>query len=123
MAELTKAHIEKLVIQFYQQVQKDDLLGPIFNDVAKVDWEQHIPLLCQFWNNIMLKTNEYHGNAYLKHVMLGQQTNIREEHFSRWLALFQQEARKHLPATAAKEIMQRASLIATSLKYGMNITG
>lgn len=46
------------------------ILAPIFNDFAKVDWDEHIPLLCQFWNSIMLKTNEYRGNAYAKHVLL-----------------------------------------------------
>ncbi|MCD6048349.1 MAG: hypothetical protein K0S08_1996 [Gammaproteobacteria bacterium] len=119
MTELTKAHIEKLVIHFYQRVQKDDVLGPIFNNTAQVDWEHHIPLLCKFWNNIMLKTNEYHGNAYMKHVLIGQQVDIQDAHFSRWLALFQEEAPKHLPPEAAKEIIEKATLIAQSLKYGM----
>jgi hemoglobin len=119
MTELTKTHIENLVTHFYQRVQKDDLLSPVFNDTARVDWEHHIPLLCKFWNNIMLKTNEYHGNAYLKHVLIGQQVEIQEAHFARWLALFQEEAAKHLPAEAAKEIVEKATLIAQSLKYGM----
>lgn len=119
MTELTKAHIEQLVTHFYQRVQKDDLLGPVFNDIAKVDWEHHIPLLCQFWNSIMLKTHEYHGSAYMKHVLIGQQTDIQETHFTRWLKLFRQEAKKHLPAQAAAEIIQRAELIGNSLKFGM----
>lgn len=119
MAELTKAHIEKLVRHFYGRVQQDELLGPIFNDTAKVDWEHHIPLLCQFWNSVMLKTHEYHGNAYVKHVLIGEQVEVQETHFSRWLDLFQQEAIKHLPAAAAEEIVQRASLIGRSLRFAM----
>lgn len=119
MTELTQEHIEKLVTHFYSRIQEDELLGPIFNDVAHVDWAHHIPLLCQFWNSVMLKTNEYRGNAYAKHVMLGTQTDIQEIHFTRWLTLFQEEANKHLPAPAATEIIKRASLIAESLMYGM----
>lgn len=118
MNELKK-DIENLVRHFYQRVNEDELLSPIFNQVAQVDWENHIPLLCKFWNNILLKTNEYHGNAYMKHVLIGQQTQIKEAHFIRWLDLFQEEAKKHLPPEIAQDIIHKASLIAQSLKYGM----
>lgn len=119
MTELNKTHIEKLVTHFYQKVQNDELLGPIFNDVAQVDWNEHIPLLCQFWNSVMLKTNEYHGNAYQKHVLLKHLTHFEEAHFVRWLNLFQHEAEHHLPSELATEIVQKASLIAGSIKFGM----
>ncbi|MCE0724637.1 group III truncated hemoglobin [Legionella resiliens] len=119
MTELNKTHIEKLVTHFYRKVQKDKILGPIFNDTAQVDWDEHIPLLCQFWNSIMLKTHEYHGNAYQKHILLKQLAQIEEAHFVRWLNLFQEEAVNHLPMNAAKDIFQKASFIAESLKYGM----
>lgn len=118
MTQLTKEHIKKLVINFYDKVQRDQILGPIFNDVAKVDWEHHIPLICQFWNSIMLKTNEYHGNAFRKHVILGQKAKLTEGHFSHWLMLFQEEAFKHLPVQHAHHITEKASLIAESLKIG-----
>ncbi|KTC90729.1 group III truncated hemoglobin [Fluoribacter dumoffii] len=119
MTELNKTHIEKLVTHFYQRVQKDEVLGPIFNDVMQVNWNEHIPLLCQFWNSVMLKTNEYHGNAYQKHILLKQVFPIEELHFNRWLNLFQEEAVNHLPEACAQEVFQKATLIAESLKYGM----
>ena len=119
MAELTKAHIAELVVHFYARVSKDDLLGHVFNNVGNVNWDKHIPLLCQFWNSIMLKTGEYRGNAYAKHVSIGQQTAIKEIHFLHWLQLFQEEAVEHLPIEAANAITKRAELIAESLKQGM----
>lgn len=119
MTVLSERHIATLVTHFYSKVQQDELLGPVFNDVAQVNWKEHLPLLCQFWNSVMLKTNEYHGNAYQKHVVMKQLTPIKEEHFIRWLNLFKKEAVKHLPNTAATEIIHKASLIAESLKFGM----
>ena len=119
MTELNKKHIETLVTHFYQRVREDEILSPIFNNIAQVDWSEHIPLLCQFWCSVMLKTNEYHGNAYQKHVLIKQLTQINEEHFIRWLDLFKQEAIKHLPIGASEEIISRALLIAESLKFGM----
>lgn len=67
----------------------------------------------------MLKTNEYHGNAYMKHIQISKLIEIKEKHFIRWLNLFQQEAVKHLPKDKAKEITEKATLIAKSLSYGM----
>lgn len=118
MSQLTTEHIKKLVTHFYQKVQRDEILGPIFNDVAKVDWDHHLPLICQFWNSIMLKTNEYHGNAYRKHVVLGAKTTLTESHFARWLMLFHEEALKHLPFEAAQLITDKAKMIGESLKIG-----
>lgn len=118
MSELTTKHIKNLVTHFYKEVQRDEILGTIFNDVAKIDWDHHLPLICQFWNSIMLKTNEYHGNAYKKHVILGKKTMLTDAHFSRWLALFHDEAFKHLPAQEAQVITDKAHMIAESLKLG-----
>jgi hemoglobin len=118
MSRLTPEHIKNLVTHFYQKIQCDKVLGPIFNGIAQVDWDHHIPLLCQFWNSIMLKTNEYHGNAYRKHVILGEKTQLTEAHFARWLAIFQEEAFKYLPIQSAQLITEKACMIAGSLKIG-----
>ncbi|CAN5406240.1 truncated hemoglobin Ctb [soil metagenome] len=120
MTQLTKENIKKLVTHFYQKVQNDEILGPVFNDVAKVEWAHHIPLICQFWNSIMLKTNEYHSNAYRKHVLLGEKTKLTEAHFAQWLLIFQEEAFKHLPVQAAQLITDKAVMIANSLKIGLS---
>ena len=67
----------------------------------------------------MLKTNEYHGNAYRKHVILGERIQLTEKHFARWLMLFKEEAVKHLPTREAHLIVEKANLIARSLKIGV----
>lgn len=118
MMHFSQENIKQLVWHFYQKIQQDELLGPIFNEVAQVDWSHHLPLICQFWNSILLKTHEYHGNAYRKHVNLGQKIKLNETHFKRWLQLFEQEASVHLPTQQAHEIMIKARLIAESLKSG-----
>lgn len=114
---LTQEHIQNLVFHFYKRVQKDPLLGPIFNEVAKVNWDHHLPLICQFWNSIMLKTNEYHGNAFRKHLELGKKTKLNEIHFTRWLQIFQAESIIYLPSQDAQCIVHKARLIAKSLKF------
>lgn len=122
MSELSKEQLKELVIEFYDQVKADDLLGPIFNDVAKVDWEHHIPLLTGFWCNIMLGTNDYRGGAYGKHVALSQIATVTMQHFERWLMLFEKVAQAKLPEPDAKLIVERANMIARSLQFGMGLS-
>ncbi len=113
--------IEDLVRRFYAKVQTDALLGPIFNETAKVDWEKHISSLCQFWRSIMLKTGEYHGHAYRKHEVLGRIVTLNHAHLERWLTLFELEAYHCLPNTTAKLIIKRAQFIGEALSNAMNL--
>lgn len=39
---ISSQQIEIFIKQFYVKVNEDTLLSPIFNDVAKVDWLEHI---------------------------------------------------------------------------------
>ena len=40
-----KEDIILLVDEFYKKANKDPLLGPVFNDIAKVNWEKHLPIM------------------------------------------------------------------------------
>lgn len=64
---LTKDDIKKLVNSFYEIIKKDDLLGPIFNDISKVDWENHLPIMYAFWENAIFFTGVYVGNPLKTH--------------------------------------------------------
>jgi hemoglobin len=117
--DINKIQIERFVKDFYIKVDKDDLLSPIFNDLASVNWIEHIPKLIKFWNSIMLKTGEYHGNAYQKHISISKKTYIDDLHFKRWLHLFEKQAHQHFNDLAAKDIILKATNIANSLRIGM----
>ena len=76
--------IKTLVDKFYDKVNKDDLLSPVFNDISKVNWEEHLPLMYDFWTNILLGESAYKGEPLEKHLRLP----IKKEHFERWFKLF-----------------------------------
>lgn len=42
----------------YQDVARDDLLGPMFDDVAAVDWAEGLPKLTQFSRRVLLGIDE-----------------------------------------------------------------
>ena len=80
--------IEQLVNIFYEKIAADRLLGYIFNDVAKVHWEKHLPVMYDFWENIILFTGSYEGNPMNLHRHLHHITPLDESHFHRWNELF-----------------------------------
>jgi hemoglobin len=98
--------IEQLIDTFYAKVRADELIGFIFNDVAKVNWQKHLPVMYDFWENIIFYTNNYSGNPMMVHMHLGQRTPLTKEHFERWLELFTgtvDELFEGAKATTAKE--------------------
>ncbi|MGH3936859.1 MAG: group III truncated hemoglobin [Pseudonocardiaceae bacterium] len=55
---------------FYRRAFADVLLGPIFVDVAKVDMSVHLPVMCDFWETVLLRAGRYHRNALRPHLDL-----------------------------------------------------
>jgi truncated hemoglobin YjbI len=65
--------IAEMVRRFYQDVAQDDLLGPMFNDVAQVDWAEHLPKLAAFWCRALLGLPGYQGNPFRAHTLVHAQ--------------------------------------------------
>ena len=79
-----------MVRRFYADVAMDDLLGPVFNDVAQVDWSEHIPKLTAFWCRALLGRQGYSGNPFRAHADVHAQSPFTAAHFDRWLTLFEE---------------------------------
>src|SRR6266849_4870908 len=80
--------IEILINRFYDKVRKDEVMGYIFNDIAKVDWPKHIPVMYDFWESVLFYTATYNGNPMLLHQQLNDKTPLTTHHFQNWLRLF-----------------------------------
>ncbi|HQF92844.1 MAG TPA: group III truncated hemoglobin [Microthrixaceae bacterium] len=75
---------------FYGAVAQDELLGPVFNDVARVDWSEHLPKLSAFWCRALFGTPGYQGNPFAKHRAVHERAPFTAAHFERWLELFEE---------------------------------
>jgi hemoglobin len=80
--------IAEMVRRFYADVAQDDLLGPMFNDVARVDWSEHLPKLAAFWCRALLGQPGYQGNPFRAHALVHARQPFTAAHFERWLTLF-----------------------------------
>lgn len=115
-ADLTQADIARLVDRFYDRVQTDAVLGPIFNPAVH-DWPAHKASLVRFWSSITLGTASYRGNPMALHRPLP----IDAAHFQHWLHLWRETARDTLTAEQAELFYSHAQRIAGSLMYGMGL--
>jgi hemoglobin len=117
----TEADIAFFLDRFYARIRQDPALGPIFNDVAQVDWPTHMPKIRAFWSSLLLGTNTYQGQPMRPHFELAQKTNIAPAHFEQWLALFRQTLRECFAGERANEALLRAQSIATVVKRATSV--
>lgn len=82
--------VAELVRRFYADVAQDELLGPLFNDVARVDWSDHLPKLTAFWCRVLFGLPGYAGNPFRAHVDVHARRRFTLAHFHRWLDLFEE---------------------------------
>jgi len=85
-----RADVEKLVNRFYEKVRKDALIGPVFDDVARVDWNTHLPRLHAFWHTVLFGGGGFRGNPLGVHLKLVEETHMDWPRFERWLSLFEE---------------------------------
>lgn len=115
-----RTDIEIFVRSFYDRVKKDELLGPIFNDIAKVDWEKHLPVMFDFWEFTVLGTTVYSGNAMAPHFELHKKTALLPEHFARWLQIFNSTADALFVGLNTELMKSKAQNIAGLMEYKLN---
>lgn len=109
--------IERLVNAFYDKVKSDEVIGYLFTEVAAVSWEEHLPKMYNFWENILFYTGNYSGSPMIVHRELHKKSTMNEGHFSHWTSLFTATVDSLFSGERAEEIKSRASNIAAVMMY------
>jgi hemoglobin len=110
-----RGDVEQLVRSFYRQVAMDDVLGPIFA-AARVDWSAHIPKLADFWAWQLLGLHGYDGNPLRAHEPVHARIRFADEHYERWLELFEATVDELFAGPAAELAKGRARRLARALR-------
>ena len=103
---IDKPMIERLVRLFYQRIQAEPVLGPIFDRAIGDGWDAHLAKLCDFWSSVMLMTGRFKGQPMAVHTRL---PDIHRHHFARWLEMFARTARDVCPPKAAQVLWLNCS--------------
>lgn len=105
-----------LVDQFYTKVLKDDTIGFIFNDIARIDIQSHMPVMYNFWETTLFHNSVYKGNPMKVHMDLDDKVSLDKEHFDRWLALFNVTVDELFKGEKSELAKTRALSIATVMQ-------
>jgi hemoglobin len=116
----SREHIETLIIRFYDKVRKDDVIGFIFNDIMKVNWEEHLPVISDFWESILLNEIKYTRNAMGVHFEVNRKIKLEEKHFTRWMELFTATVDELYQGDVANTAKKRAKSIADVILFKIN---
>ena len=80
--------ITRMVEGFYDALLRDELMAPLFLEVAAVDLKEHLPTISLYWQKMLLGDRRYRNNTMAKHRAIHRKAPFRNEHFSTWLAYF-----------------------------------
>ncbi len=112
----SRKDIEILVDEFYTKIKKDDLVGFIFSDIARVNWEKHLPIMYDFFENMLFYTGNYTGNPMELHKHINRLFPLTGEHFTRWILLFNTTVDELFAGKIAELAKQRAKSIAAVMQ-------
>jgi hemoglobin len=112
-----RADIERLVDGFYAAVRRDDVLGPIFDDIARTDWAVHLPKMYDFWETVLFGRSAFRGNPLAVHLDLARRAPLTGREFGRWLALFDAQVAASFDGPLADEARRRAARIAAVMQH------
>jgi hemoglobin len=107
--------VAQLIRGFYGRCFEDDLLGPIFIDVAHLDLEAHLPVMVDFWTTVLFRSGAYRRNVLAVHVALHEQAPLTSEHLERWLELWTATVGDHFEGPVAQLAVTQARRFAWSM--------
>lgn len=105
-----------MVNTFYEYVQQDEELNHMFNGVAKLNWDIHLPKMYDFWEAIILGNPVFKGNPMLVHKILHGKFPLNKKMFTTWLELFSKTVDELFEGDNAREAKTRALSIATMIQ-------
>lgn len=111
----TREDISDIVDRFYDEMLKDAIVGFIFTDVANIQLQHHLPIIVDFWNDILFKQNSYQGNALQKHLEINELIKLKSGHFTRWLYLFNKAVDHKHKGENAVLMKARAEMVAKTI--------
>jgi hemoglobin len=118
-----RSNVEEMVRDFYAQVLKDEMLGPIFvkklgTDINGARWYEHLQTLYNFWMLMMTGERGYGGHPFPSHAFLGPLT---PETFARWLELFHGTVHRYYELEIADKFYKKADMFATQFMDNLGL--
>lgn len=115
----SREHIEQFVDRFYARMLQDEVLAPIFVDVAGIDLDVHLPHIKDYWCKLLLGEKGYHRHTMNIHRALHGKRPLRADDFARWLDYFQTTVDIYYAGERAERAKQVAASIADNMQKSL----
>lgn len=112
-----------LLRSFYKKLLGDPSISYLFTEVAKINLEHHLPVLVDFWDNILFDSDTYRKNAMQPHMVLHARSPLLPHHFETWLSYFKKSVDELFIGPTAFLAKERAVSIATIMKIRVKQAG
>jgi hemoglobin len=110
----TPLDVHALLASFYEVALADELLGPVFR-TAGMRLETHLPRIVAFWEVTLLGTNTYTGSPLTLHRRAAAASGLGEEHFARWLTLWERAVASLFVGPTADRAVDEAKRMAVGM--------
>lgn len=115
----TAADVNRLVAAFYAHALTDPIIGFFFTDIAGIELPSHLPKISAFWQLQLLGRKGYRGDTFAVHKVLHGRAALTEDHFHRWLFLFERTIDELFAGPRADLAKKRARAIARSMQRAL----
>ncbi len=113
---LNRSDLEQLMGTFYDRLLADDTINYIFTDIARIDFETHLPHIVDFWEQNILGNRSYRKNVLQIHLDLNSKSKLTQDHFKTWLNHLHTVTDKMFSGKNAENLKTRAVSIATVMQ-------
>ncbi len=112
--------LELLMNTFYNKLLLDNTINYIFTDIAKINLEEHLPIITDFWNLSLFGKGDYKSNVLKIHLDLNKMANLTQNHFETWLKTFNSAVDENFLGENSEKIKTKALSISTVMQIKMH---
>lgn len=112
--------LELLMNTFYNKLLLDNTINYIFTDIAKINLEEHLPIITDFWNLSLFGKGDYKNNVLKIHLDLNKMANLTQNHFETWLKTFNSAVDENFLGENSEKIKTKALSISTVMQIKMH---
>ena len=103
--------LDLLVSEFYKKVLTDEKITPVFTGKVKINWTTHLPIISDFWENLLWGGNKYQDNLMQKHLDFNKNIPLTPLHLERWLLHWNTTLTENFSGKNTEEVKERAAII------------
>ena len=118
----SREQVERFVDSFYAVLLKDEVLAPIFIDVAAIELAHHLPHIKNYWAKLLLGDSSYRRHTMNIHRRLHGKRALSEADFQRWLGTFVEVLDAGWEGPRAQKAKRIAAAIAGNMQQSLRIS-